>query len=223
MASRAALHWASAHGVGTLGALGRTFARTKALARALGRDGAGRDRVEPDPVSRPLGSQRHGHGVDRGLAHRRGHHIRAAIVDPRYDDRDDVASVPAGDPAAADSMGHIECSVHHDIGDGVESAGAEIFGAGNEISGRIVDEVRERSRCKDVGHHRIDRGRVANIDAIGRDLAAVFADEFGRGRVAHRFSPTANENLRAERKEFLRHAFAQASAAAGHQNAPAAQ
>ena len=51
----------------------------------------------------------------------------------------------------------------------------------------------------------------------------MFAGEFGGGRIAYRFAPAADEEFGAERKEFLGHALAEAGAAAGHQNAPAAQ
>ncbi len=129
----------------------------------------------------------------------------------------------AGDPAFADRVGDVKRSVHHDVGDGVEAARAQVFGAGDEISRCIVDEIGERPGREDVRHHRIDRGRIADVDAIGGDLAAMFAHEFGGGRLAHGFPPAADEELGAEREEFFRHALAQPGAAAGHQDAPAAQ
>ena len=129
----------------------------------------------------------------------------------------------AGDPAFADRVGDVKGPVHHDVGNGVETARAQVFGARDEISRRVVDEVGERPGRKDVRHHRIDRGGIADVDAIGGDLAAMLAHELGGSRLAHGFPPAAYEELGAEREEFFRHAFAQPGAAAGHQDAPAAQ
>ena len=131
--------------------------------------------------------------------------------------------MPAGDPAAADRVRDVERSMHDDVGDGVEAARAQILGAGNKISGGVVDEVGERTRGEDVGHHGVHRGRIANVDAVGAYFAAVLGHELGRRRLAHRFPPPADEDFGAEREEFFSHALTQAGAAAGHQDAAAAQ
>ena len=211
------------HRIGTLSALGRPRARTEALACAFGRNDARRDGVEPDAVVGPFGGERHGHGVDPGFAHDRRHHIGAAVVDPGHYDRNDVAAMPAGDPTAANGVGDVEGAVQHDVGDGVETARAQIFGARDKISGGVVDEVGERARGEDVADHGVDRRGIADVDPIGADLAAVLAHEFGGGRLAHRFAPPADEDFGAESEKFFGHALAQPGAAAGHQDAPAAQ
>ena len=131
--------------------------------------------------------------------------------------------MPAGDPAAADRVGDVEGPVQHDVGDGVEPARAQILGARDEVAGGVVDEVGERTGLEDVSHHGVDRARIANVDAVGLDPAVIFPGEFGGRGVAHRLAPSADEDIGAERQEFFRHALAEAGAAAGHQDAPAAK
>ena len=120
-------------------------------------------------------------------------------------------------------MGDVERAVHHDVGDGVEAARAQIFGARDEVSGGIVDEIGERARGKDVGHHGVDRGSVADIDAVDADLAAMLAYQLGGGRFAHRFAASANNDVGAELKKLFGHPLAEPGAAAGDEDAPAAQ
>ena len=88
------LHLAdAAHRIERLGARAGLVAGLDALAHALGRDFAGRDGVEADAVMAPFGGQRHGHGVDGGFAHGRGHHIGAAVAHPGHRDRHHVAGM----------------------------------------------------------------------------------------------------------------------------------
>jgi hypothetical protein len=152
-----------------------------------------------------------------------GHHIRAAVMNPSHHDRHDVAAMTARDPTLADGVRDVKSAMHHDIGDGVEAARAQILRARDEITGRIVDQVGQRTGCENVRHHRIDRRRIADINAIARHLAAMLRHQFGSGFITHAFAAAADEELGAERQEFLRHALAQSGAAASHQNAPAAQ
>src|SRR5262249_52611363 len=125
------------------------------------------------------------------------------------------------DPAFADRVRDIEGAVHHDVGDGVEAARAQVLGAGDEISGSIVDQIGQRTGRENVRHHRIDRAGVTNVHAVTRDLAAVH--EFGGGLIADAFAAAADEEPGAKREEFLRHALSQSGATAAHQNTPAAQ
>jgi hypothetical protein len=114
-----------------------------------------------------------------------------------------------------------ERSVQHDIGHGIEPARAQIFGARDEVAGGVVDQVGERAGPEDFLDHGVDRGRIANVDAVALDRAAVFAAEIGGGDIAYRLAASADEYVGAERQEFLDHSFAEPGAAAGHQNAPA--
>jgi hypothetical protein len=113
--------------------------------------------------------------------------------------------------------------VQHDVGDRVEPARAQILGARDEVAGGVVDEVGERTGLEDVSHHGVDRARIANVDAVGLDPALIFPGEFGGRCVAHCLAPSADEDIGAERQEFFHHALAEAGAAAGHQDAPAAK
>ena len=132
-----------------LGARAGLVAGLDALAHAFGRDLARRDGVEADAVPAPFRRQRHGHGVDRRLAHRRRHHIGRAVAHPGHGDRHHVAGLLARDPAPADRMRHIERAVHDDVGDRIEAARRKIFRARDEIAGGVVDEIGEGARGPD--------------------------------------------------------------------------
>ena len=55
------------------------------------------------------------------------------------------------------------------------------------------------------------------------DPAAMQVHQLGRGFVADAFAPAADMNLGAELEEARGHRFAEAGAAAGHQNAPSGE
>ena len=64
-----------------------------------------------------------------------------------------------------------------------------------------------------------DGGGIADVDAVARDLSAVFVGQFHRRRVAHRLAPAADDDLRAQFDEPRGHLLAEAGAAAGHEDA----
>src|SRR6185295_14643081 len=128
------------------------LAGAEALAHAFGRDLAGADRVQPDAVARPFDRERLRHHLDAGLAHRRGHDVGRAVVDPGHDDAHDVAvgllgrplaRLRATDPALADRLRDVERAVEDDVGDGVERARREALGRRDEVAGGVVDEAGE--------------------------------------------------------------------------------
>jgi len=197
-----------AHGIHRLGARAGLVAGLYAFAHAFGRNFAGRNRVEPDAVASPFGCQRHGHGMDRRLAHRRGHHIGAAIAHPGHRDRHHIAALLGGDPAAADGMRHIEGAVHHDVGDRIETARGQVLGTRDEIAGGVVDEIGEGAFPENRLDHLVDRKRVADIDAVAGHPAAMEIHQFGRGLVADALAAAADMNLGAELEEARRHRLA---------------
>ncbi len=71
--------------------------------------------------------------------------------------------------------------------------------------------------------HLVDRQRVADVDAVADHPAAVQVHQFGRGLVADDLAAAADMDLGAELQEARRHRFAEAGAAAGHENAPAGE
>src|SRR5262249_13852398 len=99
----------------------------------------------------------------------------------------------AGDPAFAHGVRDIEGAMHHDIGDGVKAARAEILRARDEISGRVVDQIGERSGGENIGHHGVDSRRVADIEAEARYLAAMSGYNLGGGLIANALAPAADE------------------------------
>mgnify|MGYP001114608555 CR=1 FL=1 len=155
--------------------------------------------------------------------HRRRHHVRRSVAYPGRGDRDDVAGLLGRDPALADRLGHVERAVHDDVGDGVEAARRQLLGARDEIAGGVVDEVGEAAVAKDGLHHLLDRERVADVDAVTGDAAAMEIHQLGRGLVAHDLAPAADVHFGAELEEARRHRLAEARAAAGHEDAPSSQ
>src|SRR5258708_5232987 len=198
----------AAHRVQCLGAGAGFVAGFYAFAHALGRNFAGRDRVQPDAVASPFGRKRHGHGVDRGFAHRRGHHIGAAVAHPRHRDRHHVAGLLGGDPAPAHRVRYVERAVHHDVWRRVKTARRQVLGARDKIAGGVVDEVGERAVAKNRLDHLVDRKRVSDIDAMAGDPAAIEVHQLGRGLVADDLASAADMDFGAELEEARRHRFA---------------
>ena len=73
--------------------------------------------------------------------------------------------------------------------------------------------------AEDVLDHLVHGRRIADIDAVARDLAAGLVGQLERGGVAHRLAPPADEDLGAKLEKLRRHLLAEPGAAAGHQNA----
>ena len=111
--------------------------------------------------------------------------------------------------------------MHHDIGHRIEPARGQIFGAGDEVPGRIVDEVGQRAVPEDRLDHFVDRERIADVDAMACDPTAIGVHQFGRGFITHAFTTAANVDLGTELEETRGHRLAESGAAAGDKNAPA--
>ncbi len=131
--------------------------------------------------------------------------------------------MPAGDPASADRLGDIERAVHHDVGDRIEAARRQVFGARDEISGGVIDEVGEGALGENRLDHLVDRERVSDVDAVGGHPAAIQVHQFGRGFVADALAAAADMDLGAELKEARGHRLAEPCAASGDKNAPAGE
>ncbi len=110
--------------------------------------------------------------------------------------------------------------MHHDVGDGVKTARAQVFGTRNEIAGRIVDEIGQRTLSENRLDHFVHGERIADIDAVAGDAAAIQVHQFGGGFVANRFAPTADMHLGPELEKACGHRFAKSGAATGNENAP---
>ena len=68
--------------------------------------------------------------------------------------------------------------------------------------------------------HLVDGQRVADVDAVADHTPAMQVHQFGRGLVAHDLAAAADMDLGAELEKPRGHGFAEAGAAAGHENAP---
>ena len=71
--------------------------------------------------------------------------------------------------------------------------------------------------------HVVDRGGIADVDAVGHHLAAIRVHQFGRGVVADALAAAADMDLGAELQESRGHRFAEPGAAAGDEDAPAGE
>ena len=67
------------------------------------------------------------------------------------------------EPAASAGHGGVERAHEHDADDGIEGVGRKFFGAGDEVSGGIVDEDVERGGFPGGVDHRLDGFEVADI------------------------------------------------------------
>src|SRR6202790_4336151 len=210
----------AAHRVHRLGSSAGFVAGLDALAHAFGRNFAGRNSVEADAITSPFGCQRHRHGMDRGLAHRRRHDIRAAVADPGDRYRHYVAGILARDPASAYRMGHIERPVHDDVGDRVEAARRKILGARDEIAGGVVDEIGERPVLEDRLDHLVDSESVADIDRVAGDATAIEVHQFRRGFVADDLAAASDLALPPDPEKAPGHPFAEPGPPTGHKNTP---
>ena len=123
--------------------------RLDALAHALGRTSPG-DGVEADAVFAPFDCQHYGHGMDRRLAHRRGHHIGRTGLRTQVTVIDTTLSRSfGGDPAPAQRMRHVKVPCITMFGvNRIEPARGKVIGTRDEIAGGIVDarSVRGPSR-----------------------------------------------------------------------------
>src|SRR6516162_2879984 len=124
----------------------------------------------------------------------------------------------ARDPALAHRLRHIEGAMHDDIGYSVEPARRQVLGAGDEITGGVVDEAGERAFAENLLDHRLDRGGVADVDAVARDTPAMRLHQFRGGLLADALAPAADGDLGPEAEEPLGHRLAEPCAAAGDED-----
>ena len=123
------------------------------------------------------------------------------------------------EPAAAAGQGAVERSHEHDADNGVPCAGRKVFGAGDEVSGSVVDEDVERDFAPDGVDHGFDGFEIAHVAGDGVDCALRFLGEFGGGLLEDFFAAAADVDGGSEFEEALGHAFAEAGAAAGDEDA----
>ena len=190
--------------------------RIEASPGALGREGARRDGVETDAVACPFDGEALGHHGDAGLRHGRRHDEGAAGPHPGRQDAEYARLALLGDPALAAGVGHVERAVQHDVGDGVEGAGAEVLGLRDEVAGGIVDQTVERPAGPDLIDHLLDGGGDADVDGMEVDPAAgiLLHDLLGR-LFEDAAAPAADHTVCAQLDELLHHHAAEARAAAG--------
>jgi hypothetical protein len=97
--------------------------------------------------------------------------------------------------------------------------GRKFFGAGDEVSGGVVDENVERGFLPDGIDHRFDGVEVANVAGDGVDCAVRFAGRVRRRFLENIFAAAADVDGGSEFEEACGHAFAEAGAAAGDEDA----
>src|SRR5262249_2721431 len=113
--------------------------------------------------------------------------------------------------------GAVERAHEHDVYDGAPRAGREFFGTGDEISGGVVDEDVERARVPDEVDHGFDFFEYAHIASQAFDRA--FGRKFDGGLLEDFFAASADVDGCAEFEESLGHAFTEAGASAGDEDA----
>ncbi len=113
----------------------------------------------------------------------------------------------------------MERAHEHDADYGIECAGGKIFGAGDEVSGSVVDEYIERGMFPDSVDHRFDGVEIADVAWKGLNCASAGGGEFGCGLSEYGFAAAADVDHCTEFEEALSHAFAEARASPGDEDA----
>ena len=110
-----------------------------------------------------------------------------------------------------------------DAQDRVDRARAQRFGARDEVTGGVVDQRIERSRRPDRLDHRLDLARVTDIADVPGDPFRKLRREPGGGFFEHVLPAAADHHRRPQFQEASGHALAETGAAAGDENALAAE
>jgi hypothetical protein len=113
----------------------------------------------------------------------------------------------------------MERAHEHDADYGIECSGGKIFGAGDEVSGSVVDEYIERGMFPDSVDHRFDGVEIADVAWKGLNCASGGGHEFGCGLLEDGFAAAADVDSCTEFEEALSHAFAEARASPGDEDA----
>ncbi len=108
----------------------------------------------------------------------------------------------------------MERAVQHDVRNGIEAARTQIFGAGDEVAGRIVDQAGERAIRPHLLDHAINGLVVFDIDLIRLDGPARGVTNLGAGGFQHGQPASANCHFRTEAHVLLGHDAAQPGTAA---------
>jgi hypothetical protein len=117
--------------------------------------------------------------------------------------------------------------MQHDAENGIDRTWRQLFGLGDEVARRVVDERIERPSRPQRVQHRIDGRRIADIAAVPGDAAWITTGhdllQLGRCLLQHLFAPAADGKACAELQESFSHRQAKARAAAGDEDSLAAQ
>ena len=194
-------------------------ARQDAGERALRGNGAGSNGVHADAAVAPLDGEAAGEGFDSGFGNSGRHDVGRANGRVRGGNAEDGTAVRGFEPAAAAGQGAVEGSHEHDADNGVPCAGRKVFGAGDEVSGGVVDEDVERELRSRWSRSWLRRRRDCERRRGWRGLCLRFLGEFGGGLLEDFFAAAADVDRGSEFEEALGHAFAEAGAAAGDQDA----
>jgi hypothetical protein len=112
----------------------------------------------------------------------------------------------------------VERTHEHDADYGIEGAGGKIFGAGDKVSGSVVDEYIERGLFPDRVDHGFDGVETADVARKGLNCASGGGSQFGCGLFEDRFAAAADVDSCTEFEEALSHAFAEARASPGDED-----
>src|SRR5579863_3970651 len=112
------------------------------------------------------------------------------------------------EPAASAGHGAVEGAHQDNVDDGVPCAGGKLFGAGDEISGGVVDENVERGFGPDGVDHGFYGFETANVAGDGVDRA--FGGELSGGLLEDFYAAAADVDGGSEFEEALGHALAEA-------------
>jgi hypothetical protein len=148
------------------------------------------------------------------LATAEGQHEGGSGLGVARDDREDLALLLPLDEPAADFARAVEAAVEDDLHDGVERVGGEVLRGGEEIAGRVVDELVGRT---ELPFQRVEgaRDRFGLADVGGREsrLPSRLADR-GHRLLERLLAPAHDADLRPQAGHAQGHRASEPRAAA---------
>src|SRR5258708_9399939 len=182
-------------------------------------NGTGGNRVHANAAIAPLDGEAASESFDAGFRDGGGDNVSRTRRRVGCGYAEYSSMVASSDPAASAGHGCMERAHEHDADYRIECAGGKILGAGDEVSGSVVDQYIERGLFPDRVDHGFDGVEIAHVARKGLNCASGGGGEFGCGLFEHGFAAAADVDSCTEFEEALSHAFAQARSSPGDEDA----
>src|SRR5260370_31987366 len=135
-------------------------------------NGTGGNRVHANAAIAPFDSEAASESFDAGFGDGGGDNVSRTRRRVGRGYAEYSSTVAGFDPAPSAGHGCMERAHEHDTDYGIEGAGGKIFGAGDEVSGSVVDQYIERSLSPDRVDHGFDGFEIADVAGKGLNCAS---------------------------------------------------